>query len=532
MTMRNTNLLTDPVFGVRYADDRLDDLTLPHLLAVSQKGEDIVLTGCRPHQRHAIHAFLVSLAFFVWMREQVTELPQDPDWWEEVLRRVAGGDEPWMLVRDDPSEPAFMQPPASDFDPDGWKILVTPDEADTLNSAANHSLKRRTIGHPRPEHWVYALISAQTIKNSGDCRYIGASRVPPSGRSFVGLSPGHNWGARFVRDVRVWKREWPNLVNAYGYASSPTKGYALLWLLDWNTPLRPCDLFPAYIDVCQRIRLTYNDNLKRVVAYRTPAKRRLPADTKGITGDIWMPLIDREKKDGSVTRTPLYLPPEGFTYEILHAALFGEGANLNPALKVMKEDGLAPLLIASGISRKNGKTRGFHQRILPVPPHVRAVMEQGGDDLKSTTLGQLSTKFVKAATGVKEALKEGLAQLKSVIAKDTLLQPQQELRRRIDHLFFDRLFAAVGDDAEEDAIVKQWTKELLDIAEELLLQGLLTTLPLPPHTKWSWGGKALNAFRKSKFKLSGEPWLPVTTKSPRTRRHQRSSEPSSTASCA
>ena len=52
-------------------------------------------------------------------------------------------DEPWQLVVDDITKPAFMQPPASsaEREKDYKSSVATPDELDMLVTSKNHDLK-------------------------------------------------------------------------------------------------------------------------------------------------------------------------------------------------------------------------------------------------------------------------------------------------------------------------------------------------------------------------------------------------------
>ena len=70
-------------------------------------------------------------------------------------------DEPWQLVVEDWTQPAFLQPPV----PDGVTLanpVPTPDALDLLITSKNHDLKQAVARQGQPEDWLFALVSLQT----------------------------------------------------------------------------------------------------------------------------------------------------------------------------------------------------------------------------------------------------------------------------------------------------------------------------------------------------------------------------------
>ena len=73
------------------------------------------------------------------------------------------GDQPWQLIFDDPSHPAFMQCPARDGLSDYRGLRMSPDDLDILVTSKNHDIKQTTATEGAPEDWLFALIDLQTM---------------------------------------------------------------------------------------------------------------------------------------------------------------------------------------------------------------------------------------------------------------------------------------------------------------------------------------------------------------------------------
>ena len=108
------NLLTEPLF--RFDAGRKRTMaSLPEVYAALMNDEVDAFMALRPHQRHAWHAFLSQLGALALTRGGTKTPPLNADEWTRLLRGLTSdfpGDEPWHLVVDDITKPAFMQPPA------------------------------------------------------------------------------------------------------------------------------------------------------------------------------------------------------------------------------------------------------------------------------------------------------------------------------------------------------------------------------------------------------------------------------------
>ena len=106
------NLLSDPLVRIEKDDGATVLASLPETLALLMNDEVLAFPALRPHQRHPWHAFLVQLAAMAMCQAGVSEPPADAAEWAGLIRGLTPefpGDEPWHLVVDDITKPAFMQ---------------------------------------------------------------------------------------------------------------------------------------------------------------------------------------------------------------------------------------------------------------------------------------------------------------------------------------------------------------------------------------------------------------------------------------
>ena len=202
------NLLTEPL--IRYRQSRVEthEASLPEVFEVLVADTVEAFLALRPHQHHAWHAFLVQLAAAAITAEPSAKRPADQAEWAEALRRLtpdSPDDEAWHLSNTDITRPAFMQPPANAAGriEDYRDTVDTPDELDLLVTARNHSIKRKIARNGRPEDWLFALISVQTMEGYTGRDNYGISRMTSGygNRPSLSLSPSANPGRQFTRDL-------------------------------------------------------------------------------------------------------------------------------------------------------------------------------------------------------------------------------------------------------------------------------------------------------------------------------------------
>ena len=216
-----TNLLTDRLIRVDGSDGTRGVLSLPAVLEAMALDGVTGFPALRPHQRHAWHAFLAQLGVLALVRAGKTDPLQDESGWRELLRLLTPGfpdDEPWCLVVEDSTRPAFMQCPAPEGLSAYKKPRIAPDDLDLLATAKNHDVKSSMASQGEADDWLFALISLQTMSG-----YLGAGnhRIARmnggySSRPCLGLAPADGGsGAHWRHDVRRMIELRDRLLAAY-----------------------------------------------------------------------------------------------------------------------------------------------------------------------------------------------------------------------------------------------------------------------------------------------------------------------------
>ncbi|MFI5394775.1 MAG: type I-E CRISPR-associated protein Cse1/CasA [Candidatus Binatia bacterium] len=457
------NLLTEPVFSVQWPEGKEARITLPEVLAHLGNGAPIEFAALQAHQMHAWHAFLVQLAAIALHHAGEGTTTRNAESWRGLLRTLTEDrDEPWCLVVDDLSQPAFMQPPVPEGSLAKWNAIACPDEMDLLVTAKNHDLKTQRIGSARPEHWAYALISLQTMEGFGGSKNYGIARMNGGygNRPCIAVSSDARWATRFVRDVQLLLAERSAILSRYGY--QPIGGHALLWLVSWDGEsslhLTRCD--PFFVEVCRRVRLVPDGTAVVARTTGSAAQRLTAKDRKGDLGDLWTPI---RRTDGAA------FGYKDVSYETMQEVLFGSDWTPSPASQPQPEDGDAPLLIAQVLGRGQGRTEGLHERLIPVPPKARRLF--GTPDGRER-LGKLSKQRVELVATVRaKVLFPALKQLTETPSPFT-----RALDEHVDTIFFERLFDDV--DREPGEASRDFTRRVLHIAREILCEAI-ESVPLP-----------------------------------------------------
>jgi CRISPR system Cascade subunit CasA len=477
----SANLLTDRLLSVRNrACERLK-VTLPELLAHLGRGEEVEPLALRPHQQHAWHAFLVQLGAMVAHRAEEASLERSPEMWRSALLELAGeaGAAAWSLVVPNLALPAFLQPPVPEGSLAGFRNLVSgPDGLDVVITAKNHDVKADRIAAPEPEHWIYALLTLQTMEgflgrgNYGIARMNGGFASRPA----VAAAPGLRWAERFRRDVGVWLDCRQRLVEEHGFQRSG--GHTLLWLLPWDGKvshgLAECD--PFFLEVCRRVRLREEDG--RIVAVTRPTEAALlEAKTlRGDTGDIWTPVQQADPQGLKA----LTVGQGGFSYELMSKLLFGEGFPSRPALLLREDDGSEPVVVAQVLVRGQGKTDGYHQRLIPIPAKARRrLLSPAGP----AEIGDIArTRVAQASRAQTSVLKPALCALlqggpEKLNFKDPGARPWLDrFDAEVDRVFFSDLWEAIDVPREEQE--SAWNGRLRDLARAEL-EHAKSTAPVP-----------------------------------------------------
>jgi len=488
MTLPYMNVLQSPLFQV--LPDR--QVSLPGLLALLTQDKVDSYPALRPHQAPAWHMFLVQLAALALHRAGTTQLPDSEEAWAQLLHGLTpkfSDDEPWCLVVEDQSKPAFLQSPI----PAGVELktqVPTPDALDLLITSKNHDLKQGIAQQAEVQDWIYALVSLQTSEgyggagNNGIVRMnggfssrplFGLAPMPPSGGKINTPQPG----AWFRRDVSVLLATREEELEAYSHLGYKTaNGLGLTWTVTWedDEQLALQDMDIWFIEVCRRIRFSMEDDCLVARRGTSKAARIAGKHVNGAVGDPWAPIELKDNKS-------LTLSEGDFDYNLLVKLLFSGDYRL-PVLarsSTLETMGQSLALVAQALSRGNSKTFGFKSRTLPLGGKISRALGP-----KRNELHELALKQIDEIRRFDQALRNGLVLVASggQTEKDNIRKKHYELTkeaqtrfdRAADSIFFEHLWRRF--EAQElsheamKAEEKSFAEELFEQAQSIFAAAL------------------------------------------------------------
>ena len=488
--------------------------SLPEIYAALMADEVEAFPALRPHQRHAWHAFLVQLGAMAIHRDGLSEPPTDAGEWGRIIRGLTADwtdDEPWHLVVDDITKPAFMQPPASSPDrlADFKNVVATPDELDMLVTSKNHDLKSSIGARGNTDDWIFALIDLQTMEGFGGAGNYGISRMNGGlgSRPAFSLAPTGGFGAHVKRDILALLSDYP----------TPAGAKYLLWLLPWDGTaserLLPNELAPLYIEVCRRVRLrAAEDGQLHAIRTSSKAARIEGKDAKGRTGDPWTP--HNPSRDG----LPLTLAGGGFNYKRVKEYLLDwhQPDLLKPTAGERGSDETMQL-VARATVRGQGKTEGYHERVVPIRSKARnAMLRRSGRD-STEDLGNLAQRRIERIGVVQRILSHAI-QVFAARGNSDNVSPEHrrlaapwlnQLDEIIDGRFFDDLqdeFEAT-DDATRERIHNGWLRDFIVPQARHILHDATDSLPCPAIHRYRALENATGLFEGRLRGNSGLPFL-------------------------
>jgi CRISPR system Cascade subunit CasA len=473
------NLLADLILP--YVDGRnvADHSDLPTLLAAYSRDAVLDLPFLRPHQHAPWHSFLAQLAAIALHRGGLDEIPGDHETWRELLRGLTakwGNDDPWRLVVEDVTRPAFMQPPVPKSMADPHKISIeTPDDLDVLVTAKNHGVKQGLVADATPAAWIAALVLLQTTVGVFGAGNYGVVRMNGgyATRPFTGLVPKGGAGAHWRRDVEVMlrRRDWFfERIDEF----ADEGGAALLWCLPWDGErgLALTELDPWFIEVCRRVRL-YRDPDGGLIARSIGSKgNRVDAKKqRGNLGDPWIP-ISRNVNSPAFNEKP--------TYESMSEVLLQPKHWISPLLLQWHEgiDQIPSLSRFDVVVRGDGKTKGYYIREVPIDSARRRAFLFDASERDETA--KLAKQMIEDAGNLQNrVLKVPLLTLLQAGAAEVDFGDRTATRwvkqwldasdRQVDEHFFEQLFIRA-----ESGSTETWGRFLKRTAEAVFHDAVRT----------------------------------------------------------
>ena len=478
-------LLTRDLLDDRFIPVRVDGsdgadqlLTLPELYEHLASDSVHSFSGLAAHQAPSWYLFLSQLGALAAHGGGLTSPPVRAEEWRSLLVDLAPAHAAtaWKLVGHDPREPAFLQPP-TDRIADFKTYADTPDGLDLLVKAKNHDRKRSQVTVGSPHLWLYSLVALQTAQGFSGRGRQGIARMNGgfSSRPLVDLRPGPRWGARVVRAIRMLLARRRSVLDRVGESVyRESGGLALTWLRSWDDDrmLSLADLDPYFIEVCRRLRLVEDGG--RIVALARPAMKNPRIDAKafrGNLGDPWVPLDVRKDPPAALT-----VSAGGFDYRLVRRILL-KRSEFKPPVSLTWLAGERHRdmeLHLATLVRGQGKTEGFHERVVPLPGSVMMELGFDGNDADSdddeSSLAQLSDKMVDLAGNTQKVLRRAILVFlqgpeNPNFQKKDAAPVLARFDRRVDEHFFDHLFAAP--DSNRETAETDWQCFLRKAAERL-----------------------------------------------------------------
>ena len=461
------NILTESVIRIHTRMGRQGISSLPGVYAALMQDEVETFPALRPHQRHAWHTFLVQLGAMAMYRAYLDKSPNDVETWSKLLRGLTPDypeDEPWQLAVNDIAKPAFMQPPArlKEQEKDYRSNVETPDDLDVILTSKNHDLKSEVAAQAGADDWIFALITLQTMEGFSGAGNYGISRMNGGlgSRAAFTLAPSERLGTHVRRDIMALLKHRSTLLAEFPMTDG---GKSLLWTMPWDgtagDSLTANQLEPYYIEVCRRIRLcARQDGILYGIRASSKAARIEGRDLKGRTGDPWVPV--NRKRDN----LPLTLAAGGFTYKRVAEYLSADwGTPLLLRPTESEQNSPNTRLVARAMVRGQGKTEGYHERVIPLRPKTvrlfgRADGTQELGDIARQRIEQVSILQRILGHAIQVFVARGNAEAITPEHR-TLARPWlNKLDEIVDRTFFEDLqteFEA-DDEASRQNIRSQW----------------------------------------------------------------------------
>lgn len=508
---RAWNLLTEPVLRV-VTNQGKRRMNLPELMSALGRDEIHHYEGIQRHQEDAFHVFLSYLSGAILARRNLTDPGQDDEFWRQGMRVLTQGigDDAWSLVVDDLTRPAFMQPPLPLEDHarltplgDDDLFAQASDAMDLLVTSKNHDVKSAKTIRSRPDSWFYTLISLQTMSGFFGRGKHGISRMNSGygNRPIVELIQNPRPGARW-HDAVVRLLDYRQTVLADAYGFDP-QGLVLVWLEMWDgsasLPLSRLD--PFYVEICRRIRLRKDEDGIYAADMPSESMRIAAKELKGVVGDAWMPIDLGGRKSREVQA--LTLSPQGLTPEVLRRIVFEDQLQLTILHKPLPTwQGRMLWMTISVLVRGQGKTEGFHEQCIAIPPRIQRRLF--GSPQQREPFAELSRSAIEYAGRMEHrvlkpavfAFLQGGGE-KIDYDRVTVNAWWSRLSKIFNAQWSDEYFPwlwSVPEPIDQDVALRDWTVRLQEFALEILRQAK-DTMPQHSGRRFRSRSRAELAFR-------------------------------------
>ena len=486
------NLLEDPIIPVQtIPNGPIHRVSFPELLAMASTDQIENLPGMRWHQLQAWHSTTVQLAVIALTASSSPILPQEAPVWRRALANLTQNEDAWHLVQEDPTVPAFMQPPITDltrladYKTDPANRYQTPDDLDPVYTGKAHELKPSIDHIGDPSSWLYSLINLQTAQHYSNAGAYGISRMAGriGGRPMLSLTPSLRFGRRFARDTRT-------LLDTATEPAGPNQPQ-LIWTIPWHgaidEQLDPTDLGPHYIDNARRLRLVSAGGRIHAIHASSKGDR---IKVGGNLADPWAPLsLPKE--------APLVIPPTGFSWELISGYLHRPNWRWPLLLYPNQQERMNPsaaYIMAQGFSRDKGKVHGHYSYVIPLTQETMAQLAQpDGEAQFRATVEQ----WLNATRAVRDLIRPSLhaSGYSDYLVKTHTSRIRAQLQPWIEERFWVSM---------QSIPLPEWQRQL-GIAIADLLHHLAPTLPASSARRPLITSNLPSRFTDYLNRLSAEP---------------------------
>ncbi len=475
------NLLEEPLFEAILSEGGVtSSLPLPGILENLCTQRIQAFPALQVHQSHAWYAFLVQLAAMAidkgmleeWKRLNLrygTPWQQlDQGTWKKCLLALTDGAiEPWCLVVQDPLKPAFMQAPAPEGSLKTFKKLDD-DEADLdiLVLTKNHDIKINRMARRDVEQVIYGLITIQTLSGYSGYGNYGIARMNSGlgSRPCVTVVP-RDLSLRFQRDLYIMIAALDKDTRNESIERRE-KGHTILWTIPWDgkEQLDITSCHPYFLEICRRLRLTY-DEQGDLAIYKKPtqAARINAIELQGNTGDPWTPV----NKDGKA----LTVSSAGFHYRLVQELLLSGNYQepITQQINPLDNDIEEMYFFTQVLIRWQRKTEGYFERRIPLPHKVRDFLSLE-EDTRLEQVANLSQELVNIAANVEyRVLAPAIRKLSDpensaarwIKEMDSAARWIKEMDHIVDDIFFEFLWESLERDKKTGDILTEWKEKMV-----------------------------------------------------------------------
>lgn len=457
------DLLNDPILSIRVDGGPVTKVTLPKVLEHLSHERDVSFLRERWHHRLSNHITFALLGMVILERSGQQNVAQNESFWRKGCDQLANGERSaWALYCDDPTKPAYGQPPMrakikNQEDEETGKKIVTPDGLDVITTSNGHGTQDKLMSNPEPEDWFYAINSMQNQIGMASYRYPASSRGRSS-RIRIECTNDMTTGGQFAHSVRVGLREdvFEHLLATYGYRE---KGTVLTWLPDISEREIPAsELHPYFLDFARWVRIHKEaDRLYAWMQVTEPVR----LEVRSATGDPWAPTevtnIQSKEATPPLTMSVTERNKDGFTYRFISEAVFGTPFQAEKAKK--KSFAINPMvdkgidaskpcyLLLQGIirdSKKSGVSFGYHERVVQIGGPWPGIISSNEDMIREHVLGQIvavrNGRQVLEETLLKMFRSAGNPQTRRLEMRNWFADALRTFEETIDEHFFEALF--------------------------------------------------------------------------------------------